>query len=97
MKGLITSVCRTDEQLHTKMGAGSMFEGTPLGLVFHDKNKSFSLDGDTFNGEIKGGIIASGTNRVTPLFGVMASREKIRPAASALSFPALNDEACRAL
>ncbi|MDR0575642.1 MAG: hypothetical protein LBG96_16745 [Tannerella sp.] len=71
MKGFIESVCKTDEQVYTKMGACSMFEGTPLGFIFHDKNEAFSLNGDTFNSEIKSGIIALNTKRVTPLFGAI--------------------------
>jgi hypothetical protein len=46
-----------------------MFEGTPLGLVFHDKNKVFSLEETAFNRELQDGIIAAGINRVTPLLG----------------------------
>jgi hypothetical protein len=48
-----------------------MFEGTPSGLIFHDKNKTFSLEDVAFNSEMKAGVTALGINRVTPLIGVV--------------------------
>jgi len=71
MSGFIKGVCKTDDKVHSKVGECSMFEGTPYGFIFHDKNKTFSTDETAFNTEIKAAIIALGINRVTPLMGVL--------------------------
>lgn len=54
-------------KVHTKVGTCSMFEGTPLGFIIHDKNESFDTDEALFNTEIKDGIRANGIKRITPL------------------------------
>ena len=69
MSGFINGVCKADQKVHTKVGACSMFEDTPLGFIIHDKNTSFPLEETAFNAAIKTGITAAGINRVTPLLG----------------------------
>ena len=68
-RGYIKGICKTSQKVHTKVGECSMFEGTPLGQIIHDKNTSFSLDDTAFNTEIKKGVIAAGNKRITPLLG----------------------------
>lgn len=69
MSGFIAGICKGSQKVHTKVGECSMFEGTPLGFIIHDKNVSYSLDDVLFNTEIKEGVIASGIKRITPLIG----------------------------
>lgn len=69
MSGFIRGNCKSSQKVHTKVGECSMFEGTPNGFIIHDKNGSYSLDEVLFNTEIKGGIIAAGIKRITPLIG----------------------------
>lgn len=69
MTGFISGLCKGSQKAHTKVGECSMFEGTPLGFIIHDRNNSFSLDEEAFNTEIKAAIIAAGARRITPLLG----------------------------
>lgn len=69
MSGFIAGICKGSQKVHTKVGECSMFEGTPLGFILHDKNESFPLDEAAFNTAIQAGITAAGIKRVTPLLG----------------------------
>ncbi len=69
MTGFIAGICKRSQKVHTKVGECSMFEGTPKGLIIHDKNVGFPLDDVAFNTAMESGVIAAGINRVTPLMG----------------------------
>ncbi len=67
--GFITGLCKTNENVHTKVGECAMFEGTPLGFILHEKSKSFSTEQEVFNTEIQAAITEDGDGRITPLLG----------------------------
>lgn len=67
MKGFVAGTCAVGDVPHTKVGSCALFAGTPAGLVFHDKNHSFSMDSETFNQEILAAMSAIGMGRAFPV------------------------------
>jgi len=67
MKGFVAGICAVGDVPHTKTGGCALFAGTPAGLVFHDKNYSFTMDSDIFNQEILAAMSAMGTGRAFPI------------------------------
>jgi hypothetical protein len=77
MKGIVAGAnCNTNSNAHTKTGLCAIFEGTPLGLIFTDRDAAYSVTPETFNTEIKAAVYASGADikkRITPLINVIVA------------------------
>jgi hypothetical protein len=74
MLGTVASKrCKTNDYAHTKTGNCAIFDGTPTGLIFTDKDSLYSMDGETFDAEIREAVYKKGKDRVTPLmYGIVA-------------------------